>query len=52
MFIGIKAGMASSQLQSGHRVTEAETSAANERLSKALSEVWSLARTLSGQACS
>lgn len=35
--------------ENGHRVTEAETSAANERLSKALSEAWSLARMLSGR---
>ena len=35
--------------ENGHRVTEAETTAANERLSGALSEAWSLARMLSGK---
>lgn len=33
--------------QNGHRITEAETPAANERLSRDLSDAWSLARVLS-----
>jgi hypothetical protein len=35
--------------RNGHSLTESEISAANVRLSKALSEAWSLARMLSGR---
>jgi hypothetical protein len=53
-FLGLFGGMGSLHdlticPENHHRVTEAETAAVNERLSRTLSEAWNLARMLSGK---